>query len=144
MPEVTAFPQRENREGIPGRTPTKKPTILIVEDQGSLRVIVSKYLMRHGYHIRTACDGQVTIDILATEKIHILLLDMMLPTVDGFEVLRQLQEQERECPPYIIATTALSEETQRIFQLGGDEYLSKPFHLPHLLERVQATETVGN
>ncbi len=134
MPDVSTFPHRE------GQTPAKKSTILIVEDLTSLRVLVSKYLMRHGYHIRTASDGQRALDILAREPIQVLLLDMMLPTVDGFEVLRQLREQEYERSPYIIATTALSEETVRIFELGGDEYLPKPFALPHLLERIQAIE----
>lgn len=139
MPTVSTFLQCEHQEG---RTSTKKSTILIVEDLTSMRVIVSKYLMRHGYHIRTASDGQLALDILATEKIHVLLLDMMLPLVDGFEVLRQLREQEHERAPYIIATTALREETAKIVALGGDEYLPKPFPLPHLLARIQAIEAV--
>ena len=152
MGQVIPFPQG-GKQGVrtskppAAKIPTqnkaaKKLTILIVEDHGSLRDIVSIYLMRQGYHIRTAGNGQAALDILAAEKIHILLLDLMLPAVDGFEVLRQLQEQERGSPPYVIVVTALTAESEkeRVLKLGGDEYLPKPFHLPHLLERIQAAE----
>ena len=152
MGQVIPFPQRGKRGARTSR-PTavkmpaqnklaKKFTILIVEDHGSLRDIVSIYLMRQGYHIRTAGNGQAALDILATEKIHILLLDLMLPAVDGFEVLRQLQEQKDKSSPYVIVVTALTAESEqeRVLKLGGDEYLPKPFHLPHLLERIQAAE----
>ena len=141
--ETSAAPKRRLGQASAQKKSEKKLTILIVEDHGSLRDIVSIYLMRQGYHIRTAGNGQAALDILATEKIHLMLLDLMLPSVDGFEVLRQLQEQEHHTVPYVIVVTALTAENEKkkVLELGGDEYLPKPFHLPHLLERIQAAES---
>jgi len=119
-----------------------KLTILVVEDHGSLCEMLSLCLMRFGYHVRTASDGKAALDILAREKIHLVLLDLMLPRVDGFTVLKHLPASQGEKMPYVIVVSAGASEKDRnkVLELGADEYMPKPFHLTRLLERVQTVE----
>jgi len=119
-----------------------KLTILVVEDHGSLCEMLSLCLMRFGYHVRTASDGKAALDILAREKIHLVLLDLMLPRVDGFAVLKHLRASQGEKMPYVIVVSAGASEKDRnkVLELGADEYMPKPFHLMRLLERVQTVE----
>jgi len=119
-----------------------KLTILVVEDHGSLCDMLCLCLMRFGYHVRTAGDGKAALDILAREKIHLVLLDLMLPRVDGFSVLKHLRASKGEKMPYVIVVSAGASEKDRnkVLELGADEYMPKPFHLMRLLERVQTVE----
>ena len=117
-------------------------TILVTEDNATLRDIVARYLVRQGYHVRTARNGKVALDILATEEVHLLLLDLRMPEIDGFAVLRQLGEKRRGRLPYVIVMSASAAEADRgkIEELRGDDYLPKPFLLSHLFERVLEIE----
>lgn len=137
----------------PGRAPSSSSTddgmaqagklsILVVEDHGSLCDLLSLYLMRHGYHVRTASNGEGALDVLAKEEIHLILLDLMLPRLDGFEVLRQMNQTRRDRLPYIIVVSAGASERDRdkVLELGANEYMPKPFHLMRLLERIQVVE----
>jgi len=122
--------------------PSVKLSILVVEDHNSLCDLLSLYLMRHGYHVRTASNGEGALDILAKEEIHLVLLDLMLPRVDGFEVLRHVHGSARPRQPYIIVVSAGASERDRkkVLELGAHEYMPKPFHLMRLLERIQVIE----
>jgi DNA-binding response OmpR family regulator len=143
MGQVIKFPVRGERAArLTGALPPRKLTILLAEDHNSLRDIVSVYLMRQGYHVRTAGSGKTALEILAAEEIDLLLLDLMLPGLDGFEVLRRLREERGEDGPYVVVVSALTteEDRKKVQELGGDDYLPKPFHLPHLLERIMAIE----
>jgi DNA-binding response OmpR family regulator len=143
MGRVIKFPSREERAARTGveQTP-RKLTILLAEDHSSLRDIVSVYLMRQGYHVRTAGSGRSALDVLEAEEVDLLLLDLMLPGIDGFEVLRRLREKRGKALPYVVVVSALTTEPDRkkVEELGCDDYLPKPFHLPHLLERIVAIE----
>jgi DNA-binding response OmpR family regulator len=123
---------------------SRRLTILVVEDHGSLCDMVSLFFMRHGYHVRTASDGNSAIQICASETIHLILLDLMLPRVDGFRVLREIRKLAPEKRPYVIVVSAgSSKQNQRLaFNLGADEYLRKPFQLAYLLQRVQSVERI--
>ncbi|MGZ8522364.1 MAG: response regulator transcription factor, partial [Candidatus Binatia bacterium] len=79
---------------------------------------------------------------LAREEIHMVMLDLMLPRVDGFEVLRQIHKSRQEMLPYLIvvSTGASDYDRRKVLDLGANEYLPKPFQLARLLERVQAVE----
>jgi CheY-like chemotaxis protein len=124
------------------KTTSGKLAILVVEDHSSLCDLLSLYLMRHGYHVRTATNGEGALEILSKEEIHLILLDLMLPRVDGFEVLRQVHKTQRDKTPYIIVVSAGASERDRkkVIELGADEYMPKPFHLLRLLERIQVVE----
>lgn len=139
---VIPFPARSDNSADGGKPAAEKLAILVVEDHSSLCDLLSLYLMRHGYHVRTANDGASALEILARETIHLVLLDLMLPRVDGFEVLRQIHRTHQEKTPYIIVVSAGASERDRkkVLELGANEYMPKPFHLLRLLERVQAVE----
>jgi DNA-binding response OmpR family regulator len=143
MGQVIKFPSREERAARTTMEQTpRKLTILLAEDHSSLRDIVSVYLMRQGYHVRTAGSGRSALEVLEAEEIDLLLLDLMLPGIDGFEVLRRLREKQDKASPYVVVVSALTTEPDRkkVEELGCDDYLPKPFHLPHLLERIVAIE----
>jgi DNA-binding response OmpR family regulator len=124
------------------RTPAEKVVLLVVEDHGTLREMVSLFLMRCGYQVRTASNGVIALEILAREEIHMVLLDLMLPRVDGFALLRQIHTSRQEMLPYIIVVSvgASDHDRRKVLDLGANEYLPKPFQLARLLERVQAVE----
>ena len=139
---VIPFPSRAGKSADDTKLAPDKLVILVVEDHNSLCDLLSLYFMRHGYHVRTANDGQSALEILSREEIHLVLLDLMLPRVDGFEVLRQIHRTHQEKTPYIIVVSAGASERDRkkVLELGANEYMPKPFHLLRLLERVQAVE----
>lgn len=121
---------------------SKRLTILVVEDHASLCEMLSLYLIRHGYHVRTADNGQAALNVLAKEGIDLVLLDLMLPRMDGFAVLKHVRETHEYKKPYIIVVSAGASERDRnrVLELGANEYMPKPFHLIRLLERIQAVE----
>ena len=140
---VIPFPPRnESGVGMQKQPSTKKLTILVVEDHGSLCEMLSLYLMRYGYHVRTADNGESALEILSKEKVQLVLLDLMLPRLDGFAVLKQLREKPKSPTPYIIVVSAGASERDRnkVLELGANEYMPKPFHLMRLLERIQTVE----
>jgi DNA-binding response OmpR family regulator len=128
------------------KSPDKKLTILVVEDHGSLCDMLSLYFMRYGYHVRTASDGESALQIMNQEEIHLVLLDLMLPRMDGFAVLRQIRERAVGKPPYVIVVSAGASNKDRnlVLDLGANEYMPKPFHLMRLLERIQNVEKYMN
>ena len=143
MGQVIKFPSREERAARTAADRTsRKLTILLAEDHSSLRDIVSVYLMRQGYHVRTAGSGPGALEVLEAEEVDLVLLDLMLPGIDGFEVLRRLREKSTSTLPYVVVVSALTTEPDRkkAEELGCNDYLPKPFHLPHLLERIVAIE----
>jgi CheY-like chemotaxis protein len=140
---VIQFPKRSRASAeSDNKGPSKKLTILVVEDHGSLCEMLSLYFMRYGYHVRTANDGESALDLLDNEEIHLVLLDLMLPRMDGFAVLRQIRERSGGKPPYVIVVSAGASIKDRnlVLDLGANEYMPKPFHLMRLLERIQNVE----
>ncbi len=140
---VIPFPRRPRSAPEGGDKATdKKLTLLVVEDHGSLCDMLSLYFMRYGYHVRTANDGESALEIMNNEEIHLVLLDLMLPRMDGFSVLRQIRKREGDRPPYVIVVSAGASTKDRnlVLELGANEYMPKPFHLVRLLERVQNVE----
>jgi DNA-binding response OmpR family regulator len=112
-------------------------TVLVVEDEPSLREVVSLYLRRAGYQVQTASDGQAALDALEAARPDLVVLDLMLPKVDGREVTRWLRA--RGNTP-IIMLTARREEADRIagLEMGADDYVVKPFSPQELVSRVRA------
>ena len=140
---VIRFPAHKKHSAkTHGDASSKRLTILVVEDHGSLCEMLSLYLIRHGYHVRTAENGQLALDVLSKENIDLVLLDLMLPRVDGFAVLRRVRQSHDDPKPYIIVVSAGASEKDRnrVLELGANEYMPKPFHLIRLLERIQAVE----
>ncbi|HEX9370820.1 MAG TPA: response regulator transcription factor [Roseiflexaceae bacterium] len=113
------------------------PTILLVEDEPTLSETLRYNLEREGYGVLTAADGVKGLELARREQPDLLILDIMLPRLDGFSVCRILR-QESDVP--ILMLTARQDEVDRIagLELGADDYVSKPFSLGELLARVRA------
>jgi DNA-binding response OmpR family regulator len=112
-------------------------TILVVEDQKEIRDIVMRYLAKEGHHVLCASNGLEALEIYQREKIHLLILDVMMPGIDGFEVLKTLRAVTDM--PVIMLTARVGEEDRIFgFDLGADDYVIKPFSVRELVRRVSA------
>ena len=115
-----------------------KRRILLVEDDGTLRHVLSFNLKREGYEVLVAADGESGLEIARTQRLDLILLDVMLPGMSGIEVLRVLRREGRETP--VIVLSAKGEEIDRVvgLKVGADDYVAKPFSRPELLARIEA------
>ena len=111
--------------------------ILVVEDQPDISSIVAKYLENEGYVPFIAKDGLEALNIFNKNQIHLALLDVMMPGIDGFQVLSEIRKMS-EIP--VIMVTAKIEEIDRLkgFDIGADDYVLKPFSVKELVKRIQA------
>ncbi len=114
-----------------------EPTILVVDDEPSIGEVVSIYLQRAGYQVIVAGDGQAALEALERQPPDLVVLDLMLPKVDGLEIARRLRAQG-DTP--IIMLTAKRQESDRItgLEMGADDYVVKPFSPQELVSRVKA------
>ena len=111
--------------------------ILVVDDEQNIRDIVKAYLAKEGYAVTTAADGPSALKAARQVRPDLVVLDLMLPEMDGLEVLQQLR---RESEVYVLMLTARAEETDKVVGLsvGADDYLTKPFSPRELVARVKA------
>jgi two-component system, OmpR family, alkaline phosphatase synthesis response regulator PhoP len=111
--------------------------ILVVEDEASISNLVVSYLRKEGYEVFSAADGAAGLKAARSVKPDVIVLDIMLPGMDGLEMLAQLR---REANPYVILLTARSEEVDKIvgLSMGADDYVTKPFSPRELTARVKA------
>jgi len=114
-----------------------EPKVLIVEDDPTLLETLEYSLKRQGYQVYTAADGRVALEVARRERPDALVLDVMLPGLDGFEVCRILR---REMSVPILMLTARADEVDKIvgLEVGADDYLTKPFSMRELVARVKA------
>lgn len=112
-------------------------TILIVDDAASVRKLLQDYLTQQGFRVLTATNGQEAIYEARHSNPDVILLDIMMPQMDGFEFLRQYR-REKQTP--VIVITAREEETDAVLglELGADDYVIKPFRMRELVSRVRA------
>jgi two-component system phosphate regulon response regulator PhoB len=117
-----------------------QPRILIIEDERALVKVLTYNLEREGYEPVVAHDGQEGLRKAQTVLPDVILLDLMLPTVSGLEVCRELRAGERTRDIPIVMLTAKAEETDQVvgFSMGADDYVTKPFSVKVLLQRIKA------
>lgn len=113
-----------------------KYQILVVEDEKEIRDIILKYLDKEGYECYQAKDGFEALNIFNHNNIHLVILDVMMPGIDGFEVLSEIRKIS-EVP--VIMLTARQEEVDRLkgFDFGADDYVVKPFSVKELMKRIK-------
>ena len=111
--------------------------ILVVDDDATVSEIVARYLERDGYAVETVADGRVALERALAEPPDLVVLDLMLPGMDGLDVCRRLRAL---APVPIVILTARGQEADRIvgLELGADDYVSKPFSTKELVARVRA------
>lgn len=115
-------------------------TILVVDDESRMRKLIKDFLIQKNYNILEAEDGERALKVYEEnkEKINLILLDVMMPKLDGWSVLRQIRQENKTLP--IVMLTARAEEQDELFgfELGVDEYITKPFSPKILVARVEA------
>ena len=114
-------------------------SILIVDDEPTIVEVVARYLERAGYRTHTAANGEQALEAAARERPDLVVLDLMMPGIDGLRVMRRLRDQASE-PVGVILLTARGEESDRVtgLRLGADDYVVKPFSPVELVARVDA------
>src|SRR5258706_14690040 len=115
------------------------PKVLLVEDNEMNRDMLSRRLIRQGFEVVIAVDGQQGVDFARTEAPQIVLMDMSLPVIDGWEATRQLKADPVTAKLPVIALTrhAMAGDQQKAFDAGCDDYDTKPVELPRLLEKMR-------
>jgi two-component system, OmpR family, response regulator ResD len=114
-------------------------SVLVVDDEPTIAEVVARYLTRAGYGTTIASDGPSALAAAARERPDLVVLDLMLPGIDGLEVMRRLRDQDRDRTA-VILLTAKGEESDRVtgLRLGADDYVVKPFSPAELVARVDA------
>jgi two-component system, OmpR family, response regulator ResD len=114
-------------------------SVLVVDDEPTIAEVVSRYLERAGYDVRTAGDGTDALRMVSDSRPDLVVLDLMLPGLNGLEVMRRVRELDRDRVA-IILLTAKGEESDRVvgLRLGADDYIVKPFSPNELVARVDA------
>lgn len=115
-------------------------TILIVDDEELIRELLRFNLEKEGYRVIVAKDGIQALDLLTREQPNLIILDLMLPGIDGLEVCRQIRFNPRFLEVPLIMLTAKGEEIDKVLglELGADDYVTKPFNTRELLARIKA------
>lgn len=129
-------------ESKPLATTMAKPRVLIIEDEKALTEVLSYNLQRDGYEVQVCHDGRDGLRKVQTQIPDLIILDLMLPGMDGLDVCREVRSGERTRHIPILMLTAKAEETDQIvgFSMGADDYVTKPFSVKVLLQRVRALQ----
>jgi CheY-like chemotaxis protein len=116
------------------------PKILLVEDNEMNRDMLSRRLIRKGYEVVMALDGQQAIDMAASERPDVILMDMSLPVIDGWEATRRVKAADgtRGIPVIALTAHAMAGDREKALEAGCDDYDTKPIDLPRLLEKITA------
>ncbi len=116
------------------------PKILLVEDNEMNRDMLSRRLQRKGYQVVLALDGQTGVELSQTQAPDLILMDMSLPVLDGWEATRRLKADSttRHIPVIALTAHAMSNDRERALEAGCDDYDTKPVELPRLLAKIEA------
>jgi two-component system alkaline phosphatase synthesis response regulator PhoP len=122
----------------PGSFSRTAPRLLLVEDESSLALTLGDRLRAEGYDIEVRGDGESALELLEQRPVDLVVLDLMLPGIDGLEVCRELRRRGLKLP--VLMLTAKSEVVDKVvgLKLGADDYVTKPFEMVELLARVEA------
>ena len=111
--------------------------VLVVDDEKSISELITTSLRFVGFDVRTAATGAEALRVAEEFKPHALILDVMLPDLDGFEVCRQLREDGQDVGVLFLTAKDTTEDKVKGLTLGGDDYVTKPFEVKELLFRIK-------
>jgi len=120
---------------LPMNEPT--PRILLVEDDSALRFIVRDNLEQHHFEVDVAEDGETALELIRTRPYALIILDVMLPKVDGFTVAREIRKTNEQVPVIFLTARSMNEDKIAGLTLGGDDYITKPFSMEELLLKIK-------
>ena len=118
----------------------KLKTILIAEDEPDTANLLQFHLQRRGYHTTVASDGVNALNLSFERRPDLVILDLMLPKLHGFEVCRMLKASPSTChiPVFMLTAAASTENKVEGFRMGANDYMTKPFAMPELLARIES------
>src|SRR5687767_3471070 len=116
----------------------KKLSILIVEDEPAIRTGLMDVLVFHGYAVDYACEGRSGLSKALSGKFDLILLDVMLPEINGFDICNKIREQDKTQPIIMLTAKSADEDIVRGLTLGADDYVAKPFSVAQLVLRIQS------
>jgi two-component system response regulator RegX3 len=116
----------------------QKARILIVEDEAAIRSGLVDVFVYHGYEVETAAHGDAGLRMALGGNFDLILLDVMLPGIDGFEICNRIRQQDRRQPVIMLTAKSSDEDIVQGLTLGADDYVAKPFSVTQLVLRVQA------
>jgi DNA-binding response OmpR family regulator len=122
-----------------------RPLVLVVDDEPAMRDMLQRLLERDGYAVECAADGAAGLARLNAGDVDLVLLDLMLPEIDGLEFCRQVRErqQERHVPIIVVTGSVNAADRRAGFAVGADDYVLKPFRTQALVDRVRAWTNRG-
>lgn len=115
----------------------EKHRILLVEDEENLAIGLQYNLTEEGYIVELAKDGREALKLFETKMVDLIVLDIMIPYIDGFEIARRVREKDPQMPILMLTARTTREDKVKGLELGADDYITKPFHLEELLLRVK-------
>jgi DNA-binding response OmpR family regulator len=120
--------------------PDSTPTILVADDEEDLRELVTYRLTRSGYQVIGAGDGLEALELAAERTPDLMVLDVMMPKLDGYELTRRVRAEAalRSIPVILLTARSQESDIDRGFEVGADDYLKKPFNPDELVARVRA------
>lgn len=116
----------------------KKLNILLAEDDKNLGTVLKAYLDAKGFNCTLSVNGKLAIEQYEQNEYDFLILDVMMPVMDGFSVARKIRESDKDVPILFLTAKSLQEDVMEGFNVGADDYLSKPFNMDELLARIEA------
>ncbi len=126
--------------------PMSRPRVLLADDDPRVLSVVSRYLALEGYEMSTVSDGEAAVRMATTDVPDLIILDIMMPGIDGIEACRRIRANAATAQTPVLMFSALSEEAEQARLAGADGMLPKPFNLPALAEAVKtffASRTVS-
>lgn len=111
--------------------------LLLVEDDEALRFIVKDNLEQNNYEVDVAPNGQEAIELFDANNYHLIILDVMLPKVDGFKVAEYIREKNEQVPIIFLTARSMTEDKIKGLSIGGDDYIPKPFSMEELLLKIK-------
>jgi DNA-binding response OmpR family regulator len=111
--------------------------LLLVEDDDALRFIVKDNLEQHSYAVDIAENGQEAIELFEKNKYHLIILDVMLPKIDGFKVAAHIRKRNEDIPIIFLTARSMTEDKITGLSIGGDDYIPKPFSMEELLLKIK-------
>ena len=113
--------------------------LLVAEDDPNMGMILKAYLTQKGYTVFLAADGQEAMDIYGRDDVDACVLDVMMPVMDGFEVAKEIRRTDKRIPILFLTAKNLEEVVLKGFEVGADDYITKPFSMEELLARLNAS-----